>query len=183
MTPGWDPAFDPPHEEEAFDYEGYLRVLDALRRPVLTLAVAKIVPLPNWRWPPPQHYNGFTPDERIRGWQLNRWAETSGLMAGSDKACSVCRSIQKVGWHAENYYDLFTQIPLCQACHFMVHARFRQPLAWRRFNERYGRKCSKAWFEWLPRGPINLAGHLRLERGPQACDPLHQIPDELRNGF
>jgi hypothetical protein len=175
MTSTWDLALDPPHEDEAFDYPGYLSVLELLRQPTLKLPAALPLDLPVWHWPPPRTYNGFTPAERIKGWQLSRWAEAQGVKRRCPKLCSVCRSIQKVGWHSENYYDLLTQIPLCQACHFTVHGRFRQPMAWRSFKDRHGGQTPKRWFEWLPRGPIDLAGYLRNELGTADCDPLRFI--------
>jgi hypothetical protein len=176
----WDPAFDPPHQGEGFDYEGYVQVLEQQRRPVVAPLVIPSLVFPVWRWQPPLYYNGFTPKERIRGWQVNLWAQTNGIVRPPPKACSVCHSIQRVGWHAENYYDLLTHVPLCRACHFVVHGRFRQPGAWLRFQERFGQTGFDAWFQWLPLTQIDLARHLRKELGDQACDPLHSVVGYLR---
>lgn len=64
-------------------------------------------PLPalrKWRWPPLQTYNGFTSDERIRGWQLIHLLFDAGLQQ-KQTICSITGSDRGTGCHCENYYE------------------------------------------------------------------------------
>ena len=154
---------DAPGEfDHSFDYENYLAVLEPYRTELLGPIPEDPYPVRRWRWPDPLPYNGFTPIERIKFWQRVCWAEANGALLPCTKICSVCGSAQGVIGHAENYYDLTAAIPLCRACHFTVHTRFRQPSGWRRFQQRYApSRGDKPWFCHLPYWQIDLAGYIR----------------------
>ena len=157
---------DPGEADHGFDYAHYLSLLEPYRLEARSPIPEDPYPVRRWSWPDPLPYNGFSPKERIKFWQRQCWAQANGVLAPTRKVCSICASIQRVIGHAENYADITSAIPLCRACHFTVHTRFRQPAGWRAFQQRYApSRGDKPWFCHLPYWRIDLAGFIRAKRG------------------
>ncbi len=71
-------------------------------------------------------YNGFSPAERERAGRI----QTRAFRDGHPKptACRACGYTHGVIAHLEDYdRPLEAILPLCGACHRVVHARFTQP--------------------------------------------------------
>jgi len=155
-----------------FDYPGYLPLLEPFRVPAPP-APGPHARLAEWRWPPLRSYNGFSGEQRVWVWQLQRWALDAGTLV-RPKVCAVCSSRSRVSLHSENYADPLVSIPLCHTCHMAVHGRFRHPDAWARFQERHHQRGVEQWFDVLPATPIDLAGWLvgRYECGTNRSQGL-----------
>lgn len=151
--------------DDDFDYAGLLESLEAFRVPTFDLPGPSVV-LPEWRWPLLRPYNGFGGEQRVRIWQVSRWAQVVGLLRRPEW-CSVCDSGSRVGFHNENYAHPWTPIPLCQSCHHAVHRRFSAPGAWGLFQARHSRPGPPLWFTLLPATPIDLAARLRHVTRPE----------------
>lgn len=131
----------------------------------------KRAPLPRlhkWRWPPLPSYNGFTSQERIRGWQLTWLLRDLGLLTKPTR-CSITGSEERVGFHDENYYEPWSPYPICASAHSILHRRFRNPEPWLRLVEKHA-VTGNEWFCFLSVDPIDLAGQLRAKHGLQICD-------------
>lgn len=79
--------------------------------------------LPIWGWPPLRTYNGFTHEQRVRGWQAEKLAIKLGLLPDpSTLACYKCRATHPtpIGYHAEDYNSL-ERFPVCRPCHMVIH--------------------------------------------------------------
>lgn len=129
--------------------------------------------LRKWPWPELQPYNGFSHAERVRGWQAihflidNGWATRSNL-------CSVSGATTMLRLHSENYYS-WEPYTLTHSIHMALHNRFRHPDAWRRMVERHA-LTGDEWFVSLSSEPIDLAGALRAEHGPQIANIFERLP-------
>lgn len=94
-------------------------------------------PLRKWKWPLTKWYNGFSPVERIRCWQVGWWLCDYGLLnAPGKELCSLCGSNYMVQWHNENYYAPWDAQTVCKPCHKTLHGRFTEPGAWNDLAER-----------------------------------------------
>lgn len=72
-------------------------------------------------------YNGFTPAERAVGGMIQERAFRSGVVPRPTK-CSACGATNRIIAHLEDYArPLDAIIPLCNPCHYAVHARFTKP--------------------------------------------------------
>ncbi len=123
--------------------------------------------LRKWPWKELPVYNGFTHEERIRGWQLGQWMQANGLRTKPVRCC-ISGSDQRVGFHSENYYD-WQPYALNQQIHLALHRRFNSPAAWRAIVDRYA-STGDEWFARLSEEPSDLAGSLRAEHGVQIAD-------------
>lgn len=106
--------------------------------------------LRKWRWPPTGPYNGFSSEERIRGWQVSWWLRERGhLPPFKALTCSICRAGNFVNVHLEDYFDPYQGgIALCGHCHRALHRRFKNPDGWRNVLLRNG--CDlEVWAERL----------------------------------
>lgn len=140
----------------------------------------KAIRLRKWTWPLTKPYNGFTPQERVRNWQMSWWLQNMGVLAKPSK-CSICRSPRNVAYHSENYYNIFKAPQLCKSCHPIIHRRFSKSSSWPHLVKKYG--DGTKWFEKLTRRPIDMAGYLRGIHGAQVRDllnsPLYTLPKWL----
>lgn len=141
--------------DEEFDFEAFLSSLEAFRVPATEIPADPKL-LPDWAWPPLGTYNGFSGALRVRVWQVQRWLLDRHLI-GEPERCSICGDRRQVSFHSENYFDLWTPIPLCRACHMIVHRRHLNQDEWLAFLKSYSGKRVKQWFEYLRPQPINLA--------------------------
>jgi hypothetical protein len=144
-----------------FDYARYVRLLEQHRLPVVVPERPTATALRRWVWRTLPSYNGFSHEERVRGWQVQCWAEATGALTKPKGGCSICGSTVRVGWHGENYFDPWTSVVVCQSCHFRIHRRFREPRAWEALQTEYGGTASSEWITWLPTYEIDLASYLR----------------------
>ena len=121
----------------------------ALTAQVLPLHAEGKVKFKEWAWPPLPDYNGFPHAMRMRAWQIQWAAITSGLFKKPGN-CSVCRG--HFGWaielHNEDYSEPFRCFPVCKECHRSLHKRFRDPAQWLKRVAIYRRPG--AWFVDLP---------------------------------
>ncbi|MGG7577606.1 hypothetical protein [Rhizobium sp. Nf11,1] len=129
--------------------------------------------LRRWEWGELPSYNGFVHQERVRGWQLlhllidNGWAQRGAT-------CCISGQTTQLRLHSENYYD-WHPYTLAHSIHLVLHARFRQPVAWRRIVDRYA-VTGEEWFARLSLVPVELAGELRAKHGPQIADIFARAP-------
>ena len=121
----------------------------------------------SWAWGKLPEYNGFTHEERVRGWQALHWLMDQGRLA-RPVICCISGLRHRVGYHSENYYDWHPK-PLAQQIHFALHQRFRRPHAWQRIVAAYS-VSGDEWFAQLSTVPIDLASQLLAAHGPQVAD-------------
>jgi hypothetical protein len=158
---------------------------------LMSSAVDHGLVLREWRWPSLRWYNGFSPQERVRGWQATWWLIDNGHIPRPD-ICSItgqngrepseCQeaSTNLVGqqpgttafaYHNENYYDPFELYPISPEAHRLLHRRFYDPKPWQALIEQYSR-TGEEWFAGLQPYPIDLASQLREKHGPGITDIL-----------
>jgi hypothetical protein len=147
--------------------------------------------LRQWRWPLPRWYNGFSPQERVRGWQAAWWLIDNGHIPHPD-TCSITgkkgrepgeclrASTNPAGrrgggtafaYHNENYYDPFELYPISPEAHRLLHRRFYDPKPWQALVEEHSR-TGEEWFARLNPYPIDMASELRERLGPGITDIL-----------
>lgn len=119
-------------------------------------------------------YNGFTHEERVRGWQLIRHFTDNGWLAKPQR-CSISGSTEDLQTHCENYYSPWSPYPVNRSIHMALHRRFRQPVPWDRIVDRYG-VTGEEWFCALAMEPIDLAAMLRAQHGAQVVDVFRRAP-------
>lgn len=123
--------------------------------------------LRKWPWATLPVYNGFTHEERVRGWQLLMFMLDNRLLE-KPTVCCISGRRDRVQMHSESYYDWHTY-PLNQSIHLALHNRFRSPDRWRAIVAQYT-VTGDEWFARLSVTPIDLAGQLRAEQGPEIAD-------------
>lgn len=85
------------------------------------------------------YYNGFSPQERMKGFRLVKKAIAEGKIPEA-KTLGCCLCGQKSGiimYHSEDYSldKIVGQVrPLCWTCHMMLHSRFRHPKSWTKYK-------------------------------------------------
>lgn len=123
--------------------------------------------LKKWNYPKPSYYLGFTPDERILGWQILWGLRDAGTIIRMPESCCICSSTKSINYHNENYYQITEELySLCQGCHFRLHRRFRSPESWREIVEKYGvEEKADAWFTKLNIESWDKAQYLRDKHG------------------
>lgn len=119
-------------------------------------------------------YNGFTHEERVRGWQLAHYFIDNGWLAKPER-CSVSGVASNIQYHSEDYYSPWAPIPICQPIHMALHRRFRQPDPWNRVVEKYA-VTGDEWFCALALKQIDLAAMLRAQHGPHIVDVFRRAP-------
>ncbi|KQY11197.1 hypothetical protein ASD31_17530 [Rhizobium sp. Root482] len=129
--------------------------------------------LRKWPWGILPAYNGFSHEERVRGWQLVGWFIDNGWKPKA-AVCAISGSTERVQYHSENYYG-WTPYALNQQVHFALHQRFNRPKRWLEIVERYA-VTGEEWFAKLALEPIDLAGNLRAEHGPDVADIWTRAP-------
>ncbi len=108
----------------------------------------KTISLRKWNWPLTKWYNGFSPQERVRGWQVSHWLLATGqLIDPTQNAChcSICGLLKNVSYHNENYYTPWTAKLVCKSCHYLLHTRFRNGNALATLRKRAARRTEAAW--------------------------------------
>ncbi len=131
------------------------------------------IKLPRWRWGKLSVYNGFSHEERVRGWQWQIWAKKSGLI-GEEKFCNISgRRLDKLDMHLENYYTPWDIFFIDPELHMKLHRRFMHKAIWLDIVDRY--RSSRAgvtyWFESLNTQDMpDIAYMLRLEHDVEASD-------------
>lgn len=125
----------------------------------------------SWDWPAPKVYNGFTGEERIRGWKFTWWLRDMGIIPKYPKNCSICDATDGVNYHNENYAAPERVKPVCKKCHLAIHKRFKEPENWIAIVEQ-NRKSqdSQEWFTKLSLEEVDLAGALRGKFGEEVMD-------------
>jgi hypothetical protein len=126
-----------------------------------------MVALRTWKWGILPNYNGFTHEERVRGWQAMWWLIDTGQMA-KPATCSISGRTGPIQMHSENYYD---PVPygIDPALHMALHRRFTTPDNWRRIVDQHA-VTGEEWFAKLALEPVDLAGQLREEYGDGIAD-------------
>lgn len=134
-----------------------------------------LYPLRQWLYPKLGPYNGFTGDERIRGWQVERWFVDNGWLVRAQH-CSVTGTTVNVVTHDENYYLPWEPIFICRSAHMALHQRFTRPAWWQRIV-RENARTGEEWFCHLSMEPnYDLAGTLRRKRGEDIRDLFDRAP-------
>lgn len=129
--------------------------------------------LRKWVWGTTPVYNGFTFEERVRGWQLimfmidNDWAARGAT-------CCISGDTKMPRLHSENYYS-WEPYTLSHSIHMALHRRFKEPDQWRRIVDRYA-ITGEEWFARLSLVPVDLAGELRARHGPEVADIFSRAP-------
>lgn len=134
--------------------------------------------LRQWRWQRLPVYNGFTHEERVKGWQLHCYLIDIGYLVPAS-VCSVSGSTQNVQYHSENYYEPWNPLPICQTLHLALHKRFSRPEAWKAIVQK-NVSTGDEWFAKLKLEPINLAAHLRSLHGNSVANIFERVPMTLR---
>ena len=73
-------------------------------------------------------YNGFDGFARNRIWEVCKWLMAGGVMPAPAE-CDICGG-EGTQYHAENYFDLTTYVPICKSCHSKVHNRLKNFRTW-----------------------------------------------------
>lgn len=135
-------SFRPPlwyWERSSFDDQMLERLVDA------NIASGQIV-RPDWKWKLPKTYNGFSGEERVRGWQKVKVAIALGLIP-KPEMCSICLRSPAGQMHSEDYSRPLLAKPICPRCHRILHRRFKSPEIWSGLVFRYS--YDGAWFSAL----------------------------------
>ena len=103
-----------------------------------------IYPLRQWLYPKTGPYNGFTGDERIRGWQVTRWFVDNGWLE-RPHVCSVTGATSNVVGHNENYYEPWRPFAITRKVHMALHQRFRRPAWWKKIV-RENTQTGEEWY-------------------------------------
>lgn len=130
--------------------------------------------LPEWKWPRMPDYNGFTHEERVRGWQLIHHFIANGWLAKPER-CSISGAAGNVQYHCEDYYAPWSPYAISQPIHMALHRRFRQPDTWNRIRDNYVLSGDE-WFCKLDARPVDLAATLRAVHGDQIADVFRGAP-------
>ncbi len=120
--------------------------------------------LRKWRWKELPAYNGFTHEERVRGWQVIHFLLDNGLTA-KPSVCCISGRTDRVTLHSEDYYD-WHPYALNQSIHLALHRRFRSPDQWRAIVDQNA-VTGEEWFARLSYTPIDVAVQLKAAQGPQ----------------
>jgi hypothetical protein len=102
--------------------DSYAKSLSKIEQ-VFEAALQQGLPIPVWGWPPLKTYNGFTHEQRVRGWQAEKLAIRLGLLPDpTTLACYKCGARQPtaIGYHAEDYTTL-ERFAVCKPCHTAIH--------------------------------------------------------------
>jgi len=129
--------------------------------------------LRKWPWGILPVYNGFTHEERVRGWQLISWCIDNGWMPKASIYC-ISGSTERLQYHSEDYYG-WAHYALNQQVHFALHQRFNRPKRWLEIVERYA-VTGDEWFARLSLEPIDMAAALRAEHGDGIRDIFARAP-------
>jgi hypothetical protein len=134
-----------------------------------------IYPLRRWTYPKTRAYNGFTPDERIRGWQVTMWFVDNGWL-GNPTRCSITGETGDVVFHNENYYTPWAPHEISRTVHRALHQRFSKPGWWRRIVTENARTGDE-WFclVSLDRA-FDLAASQRATAGDDVRDVFARAP-------
>lgn len=96
-------------------------------------------------------YNGFSGYARMRTWEVAKWLMADDKMPAPG-VCNLCdRAADQ--YHAEDYYDFATYIPICRSCHGKVHSRLRNFNAFERRRDEWGKPAGH-WIYLI--GPVEL---------------------------
>ena len=134
-----------------------------------------VYPLRQWTYPKTRPYNGFTPDERIRGWQLTMWFVDNGWLEKPAK-CSITGGTAQVVYHNENYYTPWAPHAISRGAHKALHQRFKKPGWWKRIVAE-NTKTGDEWFCALSTdASFDLAASYRSQFGDDARDVFAQAP-------
>jgi hypothetical protein len=123
--------------------------------------------LRKWAWKELPVYNGFSHEERVRGWQVINFLMDNGFMA-RPAACCISGRTDRVTLHSETYYH-WTPYALNQSIHLALHRRFRSADQWQAIVDRYA-VTGEEWFVRLSYTPVDVAAQLRDLHGPQIGD-------------
>ena len=140
------------------------------------VTLQRSIKLRRWNYPLTKNYNGFSGNERVRGWQVTCWLKDIGQMIDPKKhvcECSTCGSTKNTGYHNENYYAPWTAKLVCKSCHYYLHARFRHENAFPVLLKRAGQRKDAKWVYTLTSDKIDLAGDLRAQYG----EGIRNFPD------
>lgn len=134
-------------------------------------------------------YNGFSSAQRYKAqrWLNARWAD--GAFPRPSRCCACGQMDGIIHAHAEDYSEPFAhgktdEYPLCFCCHMMVHCRFLNPAAWKRYREMIGEGWVHAPVRSFPQfqgqllsGPaaFNMAGRWHKRSHKPARRPLDGI--------
>lgn len=129
--------------------------------------------LRKWSWGVLPEYNGFTHVERVRGWQLINWRIDSGWFE-RPATCCITGLKHQLTLHSEVYYAPEGHV-LNRAIHMALHRRFNELDQWLRIVDQYA-VTGDEWFARLSLVPIDLAGSLRAEHGPEVADVFARAP-------
>lgn len=129
-----------------------------------------------WKWGQLPVYNGFTHEERVRGWQL-QWQLIEDGQLPPATTCCISNSSHNVQYHSENYYEPWNLYPVSQPIHLTLHRRFSVPEAWKFVVEQFS-LTGQEWYALLEITPINLAAELRSAHGCQIADIFDRIPEK-----
>lgn len=138
------------------------------------MSLFKPAGLPDWKWPQMPAYNGFTHEERVRGWQLIHFYTENGWLAKPQR-CSISGSTENLQMHCEDYYAPWSPYPVSRAIHMALHRRFREPDPWNRIVERCA-VTGEEWFCTLALKQIDLAAMLRARHGAHIVDVFRRAP-------
>ena len=150
------------------------------RLDIKTNTLSKVIKLREWSkdWNRLQIYNGFTHEERVKGWQLTWYLRDIGVLPKFPTECSICGSHDKVNYHNEDYYTPEAVQPICKSCHMIIHKRFNnaEPFLKLVYEYAVGNKQG-GWFSQLTLTPIDLAGELRTKLGEGITDLTQGLVD------
>lgn len=96
-----------------------------------------------------QSYNGFTPEERLRGEQILKEAIRNGILPPLNQTrCAICGQDKGIRhYHNEDYSPeniIADATPLCWRCHMHIHAKNKTTPKWQKY-EREVFQGNKRW--------------------------------------
>ena len=118
---------------------------------IFRMAKKKGLKRPRWGSRPLKVYNGFSHEQRVRGWQAASLAVKMGLKEPADaKDCEICGASKEttdIVFHSEDYNNVFTSYSVCKKCHVRIHNRFRYNSKWLDYIAPFS--DGTKWFERL----------------------------------
>lgn len=133
------------------------------------------ISLRHWKWPRMPIYNGFTHEERVKGWQWLCWQIDNNRLPKPTK-CVISGATDRLQYHCEDYYHPWTAVALTQPIHLALHRRFTRPAEWQAIVDRYA-ISGKEWFASLSPHPIDVAAHFRKLHGDLVPDVFPRVDE------
>jgi hypothetical protein len=137
--------------------------------------------LPKSKYDGDNPYNGFSGAQRRKEEQVLQVLRRRGYIS-PPLECDICGATNRIGFHAEDYFDPFSLARVCFPCHMAIHRRFKSPDKWHTLLDRNSNSVLIEDFRQLPMQEVDFATWLmKNTSGPydviKRVWPTQIVPD------